>query len=442
MKHFLYLNFRVVSAWQHWLMRRFTAAGRLALAALVASAVVGVDTNQTMAYQVFTFVVGLLAVAVCGSLLFKGRFEVRRLAPKLATVGEPCSYQVQVSNVGDRAFEGLSLLEDQADPRPSLSEFLAASDPVGERRNAFDRAVGYHRWARLVARRRRAAIPEQGVPHLASRSEVELRMGFTPEHRGSLRLTGITIARSDPLGLFRGLLAHRAPHTVTVLPRRYRLPAIGLPGRRMYQHGGVTLASSVGDSEEFMSLRDYRPGDPLKRIHWKNFARVGKPVVKEYQDEFFERHALVLDTYAGRGRDSVFEEAVSVAASLASTIDTQECLLDLLFVGNQAYCYTGGRGQLRTENLLEILAGVQLCSEHEFSLLRQSVLGRRVQLSSCILILLAWDGPRQELVQSLRALGLPLLVLVIAEPDRAPAGIPDWISVLEVGKIQQGLARL
>jgi uncharacterized protein (DUF58 family) len=91
----------------------------------------------------------------------------------------------------------------------------------------------------------------------------------------------------------------------------------------------VSLAASVGDSEEFLALRDYRPGDPLQRVHWKSFARTGKPVVKDYQDEFFERHALVLDTGSLAGEDAAFEDAVALAASFVYTIDTQECLLDL-----------------------------------------------------------------------------------------------------------------
>src|SRR2546430_12423661 len=48
----------------------------------------------------------------------------------------------------------------------------------------------------------------------------------------------------------------------------------------------------------------------LRRVHWRSAARVGRPVVKEYQDEFFVRHALVLDTFAERAESDVFEEAV------------------------------------------------------------------------------------------------------------------------------------
>jgi uncharacterized protein (DUF58 family) len=229
------------------------------------------------------------------------------------------------------------------------------------------------------------------------------------------------------------------PDKLVVLPRRYSLPQLPLPGARRYQHGGVALASSVGESEEFMSLRDYRPGDPLQRIHWKSYARSGKPVVKEYQDEFFERHALVLDTFTGRS-DAVFEEAVSLAASFACTLDTQESLLDLMFVGAESYCYTAGRGQIQQGGLLEILAGVRISAGESFRRLHDAVLARRAALSGCILILLAWDEARQALVRALQQSGMPLMVLLVSERDVEAA--PAWLRVLVPGKIQEGLAGL
>ena len=138
-----------------------------------------------------------------------------------------------------------------------------------------------------------------------------------------------------------------------------------------YQQGGVSLAASVGESEEFVSLRDYRPGDPVRHIHWPSWAKTGEPIVKEFQDEFFTRHALILDTFMPVAASAVFEEAVSVAASLVCTIQAQESLLDLMFVGPEAYCFTMGRGVGHIEQLLEILASVQPCRDRQFnSLLR------------------------------------------------------------------------
>src|SRR5205085_4996875 len=146
-----------------------------------------------------------------------------------------------------------------------------------------------------------------------------------------VELDAVQLARTEPLGLVRGLARIAATGRVIALPKRYRLPALALPGRRRFQQGGVTLATSVGDSEEFIGLREYRPGDPLQKVHWKSLARTGRPIVKEFQDEFFERHALILDTARAEGEDALFEEAVAVAASFVYTIDTRECLLEYRF---------------------------------------------------------------------------------------------------------------
>src|SRR5438445_5696375 len=151
-----------------------------------------------------------------------------------------------------------------------------------------------------------------------------------------------------------------------------------------YQDGGVALASNVGQSDEFVALRDYRPGDPLRHIHWRSWAKAGEPIVKEFEDEFFVRHALVLDTFIEHPLSEVFEEAVSVAASFACSLRTQESLLDLLFVGPQSYCFTAGRGLAHQDQMLEILASVQACGDKPFHALEHLVLGQLNEASSSL----------------------------------------------------------
>src|SRR4051812_24258717 len=154
-------------------------------------------------------------------------------------------------------------------------------------------------------------------------ARAEIRATLVPRRRGVLMFASVDLVRPDPFGLAYGRIRKPLPERIVVLPRRYRLPPVLLPAQRLLQPGGHALASSIGDSEEFLSLREYRPGDSLRRVHWKSFARTGEPVVKEYESEFFERHALVLDTSSG-GDSPAFEEAVSIAASFVYTIDTQE----------------------------------------------------------------------------------------------------------------------
>jgi uncharacterized protein (DUF58 family) len=296
-----------------------------------------------------------------------------------------------------------------------------------------------------------ALLKPAAVPALPPNREVEVRGELMPLRRGILRFEGVTIARPDPLGLFRAFRKVRSTQTTLVLPKRYPLPPISLPGSMRYQAGGVALASHVGQSEEFVALRDYRYGDPVRHIHWRSWAKLGKPVVREFEDEFFVRHALVLDTFTDYPRSEIFEEAVSVAASFACSVQTQESLLDLLFVGAQSYCFTSGRGLGGSDQMLEILAAVQPAAEKGWEELEHLVLNHVKLVSGCVCVLLSWDDARKKFIEKLQAMGVPVLTLVITGPGQSgqitapgagagPGG--DQFVVLEIGRIQQDLAKL
>ena len=441
MKRLLYRWFSSFSAFQYRLDRRCTRAGSLALGVLGAAIVIGLDTNRTVGYQVFTLVLALVILSAASSLVFRGRFTARRILPRFASAGVPMTYRVVITNQTDRRQDGLVLIEELTDPRPSFEEFVTAREPGEERRNWFDRQVGYPRWAWLVSQKRGAVIPPRPLPALAPSGESEVTVEITPLRRGHLRFQGVTIARPDPLGLVQALKSIELSQSLLILPKRYPMAEIRMAGTRKYQPGGIALASTVGDSEEFVSLRDYRSGDPMRRIHWKSYARVGRPVVKEYLDEFFVRHALVLDTFTTHLGDPVFEEAVSVAASIAISMQTQESLLDLMFVGPEAYCFTAGRGLAHTEQLLEVLACVGPCRDKPFRSLHHAVIDRLDLLSGCVCVLLGWDDARQELIRHLEALGTPTRVFVVGQGatlDRLPGNVHR----LEVGRIAEGLACL
>jgi uncharacterized protein (DUF58 family) len=425
---------------RYWLGRRTTPAGRLALGALAASAVLGLDTAQSMAYQAFTFLLSLLSLSLLSNLAFRSRFEVGRTLPRFGTAGERLPYSTWVRSRDGGIARGMTLIEEVEDPRPTFAQYRAVSGLPGE--NWLERATGYGRWLQLVARKRVVAEETKELPDLSPGLRCEIPMELIPARRGVLRLRALTVARPDALGLFNAFARHEAPQDVLVLPKRYPAPRLDLSGSRRYQPGGVSLSSRVGDSQEFMALRDYRPGDPLRRIHWKSWAKTGKPVVKEYEDEYFVRHALLLDTFAAPGAEAAFEDAVSVAASFACSLLTQDSLLDLLFIGDKSYCFTAGRGLGGPESLLEVLACAQLCADRPFSDLGRSVSRRRDALSACLCVLMGFDEQRRELVRGLRALGIPVKAAVIAAAGELSdeTCAKEGLHRLEPGRIAEGLA--
>ena len=438
----VYRSYRLSFGLLRWCQQRLTPAGVTVLVALMAAAIMGPDTEDNVAYQAFTLLFCLLAVGAAFALWFRISMSVVRVLPRFGSVGCPLAYTVRVRNLSSRSQAGLTLIDQLADPKASFSEWYAAQR--AERKE--------HRSFRFSAPRRirplgPAAIKEATIPSAEPQEEVEVRLELTPLRRGVLRFESVKIGRSDPLGLFRALRRLPLHQTTLVLPRRYRLPPLDLPGTLKYQDGGVSLASHVGQSEEFIALRDYRYGDPLRHIHWRSWAKAGKPVVKEFEDEFFVRHALVLDTFIENPNSELFEEAVSVAASFACALQSQESLLDLLFVGPDSYCFTSGRGLAHTDQMLEILASVRACSDQPFATLERLVLNHVGAVSGCICVLLAWDEGRRNFIEKLKRMGLPLSVYVLVEPG-APAQAldpgpmrdqPDRFKILHMDKIEQDL---
>ena len=294
--------------------------------------------------------------------------------------------------------------------------------------------------------RRSAAPSSRRVPAPAGPSgETEVTLEITPLRRGHVRFTGChaRAARSpgtDPRAEDRS----RLPQSLLVLPKRY--PMAGDPDRGHRE--SISRAASrwrrpVGESEEFVALRDYRAGDPMRRIHWQSWARVGRPVVREYQDEFFVRHALVLDTFAEPTPATRSSRRRSPPPRRSrSRCETQESLLDLMFVGPEAYCFTAGRGVGHTDQLLEVLACVGAVSRQAVSrpAPRRDGASRRAQR---LRVRAARVGRR--------AAGAcpPARGARHADPrvrrsgERGALGaLPGHVHRLEVGRIGEGLARL
>ena len=432
-----------------YLSRRFTPAGYFLLVLLVLAAVFGADTTLAMVFQIFSFVAFLLLIAFVLSLRMRARFDVQRKLPRFVTAGLPFKYDVSIKNPLNRHCGDLYIIEEFERSRLTYQEFSRATTAARLRKMPFIRNLGLSHWSNLFARKQ-GAQKEPAIPvALQSNESKDLRLEMLPLRRGRIRLAGITVARSDPLGLCYARKFMRLPQSILVLPKRYALPSVHLPGGRKHHSGGIALTTSVGESEEFVSLREYRPGDSLQKFHWKSWAKTGKPIVKEYQEEYFVRHVLILDTFIGETHSEAFEEAVSLAASFACTLQTQESLLDLIFVGLEVYCFTSGRGLGQTDRILEVLADVRPCDDKPFEAIFPTVISRAEFCSGCICIFVTWDEQRQKLVQLLRHLEIPVFVLVILEPDDSTIPDPGPMSdvsenfhVLRAGEIEMGLAQI
>jgi hypothetical protein len=93
--------------------------------------------------------------------------------------------------------------------------------------------------------------------------------------------------------------------------------------------------------------------------------------------------------------------------------------------------------------MLEVLAEVRPCRDRDFGALHRLVVERHSLLSGLVCVFVGWDDVRRALVDHLRALGVPSLVLVVGEDAALDAELEAaGVRRLAPGRIAEGLARL
>ena len=136
----------------------------------------------------------------------------------------------------------------------------------------------------------------------------------TIARRGRHRLSGLRLATKFPFGLLQKSRDLAAATEVIVYPALVPVSAAVLRGLPV-RHGGNGQRWRSRDGD-FFGLRDFRPGDDPRDIHWRTTARRGVPFVRENEDDEGREAAVVLDNAAGAAPEA-FEAAVSEAASYA-----------------------------------------------------------------------------------------------------------------------------
>ncbi|UQX04540.1 DUF58 domain-containing protein [Streptomyces sp. RerS4] len=162
---------------------------------------------------------------------------------------------------------------------------------------------------------RSAGDPSAGDPSAGDGEALVLRLA-TDQH-GVLTLGPSVLRVTDPLELFRAESRTVDALTLRVLPRTLPVPGAGAGRIRTARFAGRALPHR--DGPEFHALREYRPGDDVRRIHWASSARTATLLVREDTAVREPTRYVWLDTRAVCYPDRAsFEEAVDTAASLAA----------------------------------------------------------------------------------------------------------------------------
>lgn len=304
-----------------------TTRGRAFVAAGVTAMVCAVLLAQPALVRVGVLVtaVPLVTTYVLGRARYRLAL-VRTVTPQVVPAGQPAQVHLDVTNEG-RTPSGVLLLEDRI-PYVLGSRPRFVLDGV---RHGWRRRVGYQ-----------------------VRSDV----------RGRYEIGPMTVRVSDPFGMVE---VGRAFHSITplvVTPRIVPLPVVPLEGA-WNGSGDNRPRAFAGGSAEDVTVREYRQGDDLRRVHWRSSARMGELMVRREEQPWQQRACVFLDqrvrAHAGQGLASSLEAAVQAAASIVVHLTDRGYAVRLVTASGEEEVPPWHAGRSGTDSLplLEALAVVQ-----------------------------------------------------------------------------------
>lgn len=371
----------------------FTDFGRILCAIGFIGIMVSAPGLQISAYLLPSFILTLFTTAFGFAFFNKPQVEVKRLLPSSPCAGDFLVYQVVVKNRGPHPIRDLTICEDV------LSYGLYDAPDHQDYANT--------------------------VPWLEPGDTIIIKLITRCKLRGIYELPQLLVGTPFPSGLLRWPVRVGRKDRLIVYPRFISQSNFIVPFKRVYQPGGIAVSSQVGDSNEFLTTREYRRGDRLKDIHWASLARTGKLIVKEYVDEYFVRIGLFLDTELPRRLPTeMFERRIALVAGIADAIAKKDYIIDLFAAGDVLHHFQMGRALAHLENLLELLACIHDVRAVNFQKLEAGLTPYLRQLSSLIIVLGDWDEQRARLSATIEQRGLSTRIVVIRDrpltlkPDR------------------------
>lgn len=203
-----------------------------------------------------------------------------------------------------------------------------------------------------------AAPPRALVLELPPGGRAAARARGRCVRRGRALLPGPRVTAHGPFGLVAGERDLDLPAEALVLPRvrALRPGALERAPAPPTEALARRLAFTPERRDAVRGLRELRPGDDVRAVHWRSSARRGALLVKEFERTAPREARLLVRLPAGASDDAV-EAAVAVAAAVAAHVVRQGERLALAVAGaGPPAAPTPGEGEAALRRALEALA--------------------------------------------------------------------------------------
>jgi uncharacterized protein (DUF58 family) len=212
--------------------------------------------------------------------------------------------------------------------------------------------------------------PRVFFARVPARDRARIRWQAASPKRGKYRFCDLDLGTRAPFGISERRVTSPLNESILVYPR------IGQLTRRWFQLQRQAIENRLGQrhdrsaqQDEYHGLRDYRPGDSPRWIHWRTSARRGELMVKEFEQQNEQDLAILIDPWLPRTKaDQRQRDAMEQAISFAATVCLETCrrqgrLLLLGWTGAPPGLRQGQASIKLLHELLEQLAIMRPASE-------------------------------------------------------------------------------
>ena len=322
----------------------------------------------------------VLAGMLAGPVLFGWRssvratdgLEVRRKAPQGICAGDLLVTNVRLSNLRRRR-GGWALVVEEEIRRES-----GPSSP-GERA-AGGKAAGEE-----------PIRPRVLFPYVAAgESRIGVYRGRLAR-RGRYRLGPLRLSTRFPFGLFCRSITLDEIETLTVFPRLGQLTRAWAARRQEAFAGEHRRERHQGADGDFYGVREWRVGDSRRWIHWRTSARLGRPVVRQFEQPRHRDLAVLVDLWQPPSPGESDLENVELAVSFAATVVADLCRkggsnLHLGAGGLSPQWITGPASAALLQEAMQGLALAEACSKDGLAVLLLQAFGRVAAGTEIVLI--------------------------------------------------------
>ncbi len=183
--------------------------------------------------------------------------------------------------------------------------------------------------------------------------------------RGVYVLEAVAARASDPFGLFELRRSLPVFSELRVRPSPLKIRSVAFRPRATLHAPGPTVARLAGSGTDFWGIREYRPGDPLRRLNWRLVGRHPRRLfTNQYQSEEIADFGLIVDARSLIGSQEVegalFESSIRAAAALAEVLLGKGNRVALLVFGENTSCLFPAYGKRQLNFVIHELCRARL----------------------------------------------------------------------------------